>query len=96
MKLIKMSAPLAGLALLAACGGGADDKASSNIEQTSENKAEQIEQQAENATSEQQEDALEEKAQNVADIGEEASEKADDRDDASIENQANMQMNAAR
>ena len=96
MKSLKMLAPLTGLALLAACSGGADDKAASNIEAASENKAEQIEQQAENATTEQQEDQLERQAQNVADKGEEASDRADDKDDASIENQTKAEINTTR
>jgi hypothetical protein len=76
----------AGLLALAACGGGADDKAADNIEAMTENRADALEEAADN-TSGATEDALEDQAENVRDMGEDAADQADDKDDARIENQ---------
>ena len=77
----------AGLLGLAACGGNADDKAAENIEAMTENRADALEQAADASGNEQVSDALEDRADNVEDMGEEAAEKADDNDDARVENQ---------
>lgn len=87
MKLVIKSLGAAGLLTLAACGGNADDKAAENIEAMTENRADQLEAQADAAGNSQVEDALEDRAENVSEMGEEAAEKADDTDDARVENQ---------
>ena len=63
-----------------------DDKAADNIEAMTENRADALEEAADN-TSGAAEDALEDRADNVRDMGEEKAEEADDNDDARVENQ---------
>ncbi|PAX06861.1 hypothetical protein [Sphingomonas lenta] len=87
MKFVIKGLGAAGLLALAACGQNADDKAAENIEAMTENRADQLEAQADAAGNEQVEDALEDRAENVSEMGEEAAEKADDSDDARVENQ---------
>jgi type II secretory pathway component PulJ len=87
MKMLLKAAGAAGLLGLAACGGGADDKAASNIEAATENRADALDAQADKATNGQVEDALEDKAEQVRETGDEKAEQADDKDDARIENQ---------
>ena len=87
MKLIIKAAGAAGLLALAACGGNADDQAAENIEAMTENRADALEDQADGTGNGRQEDMLEDRAENVRDMGEDAAEKADDSDDARVENQ---------
>lgn len=77
----------AGLLLLAACGGNADDRAADNIEAMTENRADALEAQADATGNEQLSDALEDRADNVEAMGEDAADRADDDDDARVENQ---------
>lgn len=77
----------AGLFLLAACGGNADDRAAENIEAMTENRADALEAQADATGNEQLSDTLEDRADNVEEMGEDAADRADDDDDARIENQ---------
>ena len=86
MKIVMKAVGAAGLLALTACGGGADDKAADNIEAMTENRADALEEAADN-TSGATEDALEDQADNVRDMGEDKAEEADDKDDATIENQ---------
>ena len=81
---LALSAPA--LLALAACGGNADDKAAENIEAMTENKADALEAQADN-TSGAAEEQLEDRADQVREAGEDAAERADDTDDARVENQ---------
>ena len=92
MKLIAtlITAPLLALA---ACSGGADDKAASNIEAMTENRADVLEDAADATANEQSSDALDARADNVREMGEDAADRADDKDDARIENQAAATMN---
>lgn len=76
----------AGLLALAACGGNADDQAADNIEAMTENRADALEEAADN-TSGAAEDALEDQADNVREMGEDKADEADDNDDARVENQ---------
>ena len=92
MKFLFHSLTAASLTLLAACGGGADDKAAENISEMTENKADALEAQADNATGATA-DALEAKADQVEEAGEDAAEKADDNDDSRVENQVANQIN---
>lgn len=88
MKIISKALGAAGLLLATtACGGNADDKAAENIEAMTENRADQLEAQADATGNEQLSDALEDRADNVEDMGEDAAERADDTDDARVENQ---------
>ena len=86
MKIAIKAVGAAGLLALAACGGGADDKAAENIEAMTETRADALEEAADN-TSGAAEDALEDQAENVRDMGEDAAERADDKDDARVEGQ---------
>ena len=83
----------AGLLALGACGGNADDRAADNIESMTENKADALEAQADNATNEQVEDQLEDQADRVREAGEDAADAADDNDDARVENRVANQLN---
>ncbi|WP_375403790.1 hypothetical protein [uncultured Sphingomonas sp.] len=87
MKIVMKAVSAAGLLALAACGGGADDKAADNIEAMTENRADALEEQADATSNGQVEDALEDRAENVRDMGEDAADRADDKDDARVENQ---------
>jgi hypothetical protein len=87
MKTALKLAGAAALLSLGACGGNADDKAAENIEAMTEQRADQLEAQADASGNEQVEDALEDRAENVSDMGENAAEKADDDDDARVEGQ---------
>lgn len=91
MKSFVQALSASALLALAACGNNADDKAAENIADMTENKADALEAQADN-TSGQAADALEAQADNVEDMGEQAAEKADDSDDARVENQVANQM----
>ena len=93
MKRYAITIALTGALALAACGGGADDKAAANIEAAAEGKADALEDAASN-TGGAQEEALEDRAENVRDVGEAAAEQADDKDDARVEGQATNTMNA--
>lgn len=92
MKRYALTAALTGALALAACGGGADDKAAANIEAATEGRADALEEAADN-TGGAQEEALEDRADNVRDMGETAAEQADDNDDARVEGQATNAMN---
>ncbi|MGN5375558.1 hypothetical protein [Sphingomonas hankookensis] len=85
MKTMMTATGLAALMLLGACGGNADDKAADNIEAMTENRADALEEQADLTSNEQVEDALEAQAENVRDMGEHAADKADDDDNAMVE-----------
>jgi len=87
MKLLTKALGAASLVALAACGGGADDRAQENIEAAADNRADALEARADNATNEVVEVRLEDQAEAVRDSGEEMGERADDRDDARVENQ---------
>lgn len=88
MKFILKSAMAgAGLIALAACGGGADDKAASNVEAAAENQADALEDLADNTSNETLADSLEAQADNVEDAGEAKAEAIDRADDARLENQ---------
>lgn len=87
MKLFVQAVAASSLLALAACGGNADDKAAENIEAATENQADALEAQADNTSNEAQADALEAKADNVEDAGEAAADRADDNDDARVENE---------
>lgn len=93
MKLSIHAAAAAGLLALTACGGNADDRAAENIQAMTDNKADALEAQADNATNEMVEDQLEQKADQVRDAGEDAADRADDNDDARVENQVSNQLN---
>ena len=94
MNRIMSAVGAAALLALSACGGGADDRAAENIEAAAEGRADMLEQQADATGNEQAEDALEDRAENVRDLGEDAAERADDKDDARIENQVAPALNA--
>ncbi len=85
MKTILKATGMAGLLLLGACGGNADDKAADNIETMTENRADALEDQADLTSNEQVEDALEDRADNVREMGDDAADKADDSDNAQVE-----------
>jgi hypothetical protein len=85
MKTILKATGMASLLLLGACGGNADDKAADNIEAMTENRADALEDQADLTSNEQVEDALEDRADNVREMGEDAADKADDNDNAQVE-----------
>ncbi|MBD8679768.1 hypothetical protein [Sphingomonas sp. CFBP 13720] len=85
MKTILKATGMAGLLLLGACGGNADDKAADNIEAMTENRADALEDQADLTSNEQVEDALEDRADNVREMGDDAADKADDNDNAQVE-----------
>ncbi len=85
MKTILKATGMAGLLLLGACGGNADDKAADNIEAMTENRADALEDQADMTSNEQVEDALEDQADNVRDMGDDAADRADDNDNAQVE-----------
>lgn len=85
MKTILKATGMAGLLLLGACGGNADDKAADNIEAMTENRADALEDQADMTGNEQVEDALEDQADNVRDMGDDAADRADDNDNAQVE-----------
>ncbi len=85
MKTMMKAAGMGALLMLGACGGNADDRAADNIEAMTENRADALEDQADATNNEQVEDALEAQADNVREMGEDAAEKADDDDNAMIE-----------
>lgn len=79
--LIKSTAAAGLLALtLAACGGGADDKAAQNIEAAAENQAAMMEAQADNSSNSVVADQLERRADQVEDEGERQADAVDDND----------------
>ena len=88
----KTFATISAALLLAACGGNADDQAAENITEMTENKADALEAQADNASGATA-DALEAKADRVEEVGEDAADRADDNDDARVENQVANQIN---
>lgn len=77
---------------LAACGGNADDRAADNIEMMTEDRADLMEEQADALDNGQAADALEERAENIRDMGEDAAERADDNDDARVENRVRNEL----
>ena len=85
MKLVSTGAMAGALLALAACGGGADDKAAENVEAAAENIAENLEAQADNATNESVAENLERQADQVREAGEEKAERIDDRDNSAAE-----------
>ncbi|WP_298811809.1 hypothetical protein [uncultured Sphingomonas sp.] len=92
MKTVLKAAGVAGLLMLGACGGNADDKAADNIEAMTENRADALDAQADATANEQVSDALEDRADNVREMGEDAADKADDNDDARVEQQVKNQL----
>jgi hypothetical protein len=70
MKMIVKGAMVAGLMALGACNNSASEKAADNVEAVSENKADVLEDAADNAVTENAADALENKADAVRDAGE--------------------------
>lgn len=88
----KLLAGVSAALLLGACGSNADDKAAENISEMTENKADALEAQADNATGATA-DALEAKADQVEEAGEDAADRADDNDDPRVENQVANQIN---
>lgn len=90
MKILLKATAIAGLLALGACGNNADDQAAANIEAMTDNKVDALENQAdaaEAAGNDQLHDALEAQADNVEDRGDAAADKADDDDDARVEDQ---------
>ena len=67
---------------LAGCGGGGDDRAAENVEEAAENRADALEEMADNATNEAGEERLENRAEQVREQGEEKAEAIDDTDGA--------------
>lgn len=92
MKFLVKAACAAGLLAVAACGGNADDQAAENIEAAGENQADALEAQADMTSNDQLHDALEDQADNVEDAAEAAADRADDNDDARIEDGLANQM----
>ena len=84
---------VAGLLALAACGGNADDRAAENIEAAADTRADALEDQADATGNDALEEALEDRAEGVRDVGEDAAEKADDNDDARVEEQIKPVLN---
>ena len=82
---------LAALAL-AACGGNADDRAADNITAMTENRADQLEDAADNTSNGAQEEALEDRADATREMGQDAADKADNNDDARVEDQVKNAM----
>lgn len=90
---IKMMAGVAAACLaLSACGGSGDDALGEKAQENAENKADAIEEVADNATGA-QEDALEAQAEVVRDTGE-AKEEAIDDADVDAGSMTNAQQNA--
>lgn len=85
--ILKTAMAGAGLIALAACGGGADDKAADNVEAAAENQADALEAMADNTTNETLAESLEAQAENVQDAGEAKADAIDRNDDARLENQ---------
>lgn len=93
MKLFSKFVPVTAAALaLAACGGNADDRAADNITAMTENRADQLEEAADNTSNGAQEEALEDRADATREMGREAADKADDNDDARVEEQVKNAM----
>lgn len=92
MKFSIVAACAAGLLALTACGGDADDQVAENIEAAGENQADALEAQADATSNDQVHDALEAQADNIEDAAEAAADRADDNDDARVENQVANQM----
>lgn len=84
--ILKTAMAGAGLMALAACGGGADDKAADNIEAAAENRADALEDLADNTTNETLADSLEAQADNAEDAGKAKADAIDDADDPRLEN----------
>jgi hypothetical protein len=70
MKMIVKGAMVASLMALGACNNSASEQAADNVEAVTENKADVIDEQADNAATENQADALENKADAVRAAGE--------------------------
>lgn len=92
MKTVLKAAGVAGLLMLGACGGNADDRAADNIEAMTENRADALEAQADMTSNEQVSDMLEDRADNVREMGDDAADRADDNDDARVEQQVRNQL----
>lgn len=80
MKIILKGAVAAGLFALAACGGGADDKAAQNIEDAAENQAAVLEGMAANTSNGAMADQLERRAEQVEEQGERKADAVDAND----------------
>ena len=78
---------------LAGCSGDADDRAAENIEAAADARADALEEQADAVGNDTVEGALEDRADNVREVGEDAAETADDKDDARIGGQVNPGIN---
>jgi len=70
MKMISKMMAAAGLLTLAACSGGADDKAARNVEAAAENKADMMRESADNMTNGVAADMTERRADRVEEAGE--------------------------
>ena len=82
---------------LAACGGQGDDTLGERTEEAYDNKADQLDQMADNATTDAQEDALEQQADAIRDKGDAKEDAIDDSDvnaDALSEAQKNAIVNS--
>ncbi|MCW3834565.1 hypothetical protein ACFQ1E_04145 [Sphingomonas canadensis] len=88
MKLLIKAAGAAGLLTLAACGGGADDRAAQNVEANAEAMSDALEAQADATNNSVLAEMLEDKADNVEDAGEARAREIDAKDDARLENKA--------
>ena len=87
MKILLTVAVATSALALGGCGKNADDQAAANIEAMTENKADALDAQADAAGNDQMHDALEAQADAVKENGEDAADKADDDDDARVEQQ---------
>jgi hypothetical protein len=82
MRKISMTALAASMLALAACGGGADDRAAENIEAAGDNIADNLEAMADNTSNEVVSDRLEDRADNVREAAEEKAEQVDRTDNS--------------
>lgn len=90
MRIISTGLAAASFLALAACGGGADDRAAENVEANAEAVADNFEAQADNATNEAVEDNLEDRADQTREAGEEKADRIDRTDNAAAETGGNV------
>jgi hypothetical protein len=87
MRFMVKTIAIAGLAALAACSGGADDKAAANVTAATDNASDSLEAQADATDNKMVEDQLEDASDNTEDAGAAKADQIDDKDDARLENQ---------